>query len=142
MMPRYANGCGSGHISTQSDIVGWGQNTSPEAKAPDYHHGPYDPSKVTRKHPAPRGETPKRVHDFPAKYSKSGSSHPHGHSVTEAWGHSVRPHYGKIDRAIPRGVPMRDDHAQGHSFGSSNVPQQRVRAYEDQGRMKMRGKTG
>jgi hypothetical protein len=143
-MPRYANGCGSGSITTRTPVVGWGQNTTPEAKEPEYHHGDYPADRVTRKHPAPRGESPKHLDaPLPGKRIAGNGHYPRGNSMTSAPGHEVRAHYGKIDPGLPRQIPLRDHFSRGHSFGSSNAaPQPRNRPFESYGRVKPQGKTG
>jgi hypothetical protein len=141
-MPRFANGCGSGSISTQNPIYSWGQNTTPEAKEPPLHAGEYPSHKITHKHPSPRGERARYDDSTPARYSDSGASHPHGEAKQSAAGYNVRRDYGKIDPGAGRGN-QQNRSSRGFGFGSSeNARTRRNPRFENFGRVKPRGVTG
>jgi hypothetical protein len=143
-MPRYASTGGGSPVSTKNVITNWGQSTCQGAAEPKYATS-YPSDRITHRHQAPKGESPKHL-DAPLPGRKVSGVHgmyPRGDGKSAAWGREVRAHYGKIDRELARGVPMRDAHARGHSFGSSNAaPQPRNWAFESYGRVKPQGKSG
>jgi hypothetical protein len=125
-----------------SPIYNWGMHCGDHGVEPPLHKGEYPADRIVHKHPAPRGERKSYDDSTTAKFSPSGSSHPHGRSVTEAVGHEVRRDYGKINPGAGRGN-QQDRFSQGYGFGSSeNAPRSRNPSFESQGRSKRMGVTG